>query len=167
LAALSERPAIIVDADALYALSRWDEWWTRVPPGCVLTPHHGEMARLTGLGTADIAAAAWEVASEHAARWQQVVVLKGPFTVVAPPDGRARVYPRANPGLATAGSGDVLAGLIAGLAAQGLPPADAARLAVVCHALAAERALESRGWRSLIASDLLPLLPTVLRDPPG
>jgi NAD(P)H-hydrate epimerase len=83
---------------------------------------------------------------------------------VAEPSGSAWVYPRPNPALATAGSGDVLAGLIAGLAAQGLAPIEASRLAVVTHALAAERVQQERQWRTLIASDLLPAVPRVLRE---
>lgn len=164
LTALPERPATLIDADALFVLAGWPEWWQAIPPGCVLTPHHGEMARLTGLQAAELAARTWDLAAEYAARWGQIVVLKGPHTVVAAPDGRAWVYPRPNPGLATAGSGDVLAGLIAGLAAQGVAPLEAARLGVVTHALAADRVLGSRQWRSLIASDLLAALPAVLAD---
>ena len=93
-----------------------------------------------------------------------MVVLKGPQTVVAGPNGPARVYPRANPALATAGSGDVLAGLIGGLAAQGVRPTQAAELAVVVHALAGERALAATQTASLIASDLVPRLAEVLRE---
>jgi NAD(P)H-hydrate epimerase len=122
------------------------------------------MARLTGLSTAEIARRSWEIALEQAARWRQIVVLKGAHTVVAEPGGRAWVHPRANPGLATAGTGDVLAGLIGGLAAQGLDPLQAAQLAVVVHSLAAERVLGARPWRSLLASDLLPALPAVLAE---
>lgn len=164
LSSLEKVPDVVVDADALYALARWPEWWNELPRGCVLTPHHGEMARLTGKSVELIAGQSWEVALENAARWQQIVVLKGPHTVVAEPGGSAWVYPRPNPGLATAGSGDVLAGLIAGLAAQGLGPLEAARLAVVAHAVAAERVLEARRWRSLIATDLLLELPGVLEE---
>jgi hydroxyethylthiazole kinase-like uncharacterized protein yjeF len=164
LASVHDRPAAVLDADALYVLAGWADWWTRLPSGCVLTPHHGEMGRLTGVPASEIGGRAWEIATECAARWQQTIVLKGPHTVVAEPDGRAWVYPRANPGLASAGTGDVLAGLIGGLAAQGLSAPDAARLAVVAHALAAERLLETQGWRSLIASDLLPMLPEVLAE---
>jgi NAD(P)H-hydrate epimerase len=167
LGGLHERdqaPAVVIDADALYALAQWPDWWSKLPSGCVLTPHHGEMARLTGQSVEAVAARNWETALEHAARWQQIVVLKGPHTVVAEPSGSAWVYPRPNPALATAGSGDVLAGLIAGLAAQGLAPLEASRLAVVTHALAAERVQLERQWRTLIASDLLPAVPRVLRE---
>jgi ADP-dependent NAD(P)H-hydrate dehydratase / NAD(P)H-hydrate epimerase len=91
-----------------------------------------------------------------------VIVLKGPFTVVAEPGGRAWVYPHANPALATAGTGDVLAGLCAGLLSQGMTALDAARLGVVVHALTGRRIVDRRGVRYLIASDLPPELPAVL-----
>jgi NAD(P)H-hydrate epimerase len=164
LAAVEDPPKIVIDADALYVLAGWPDWWRQIPAGCVLTPHHGEMARLTGQDVATVAAATWELARERAVAWEQVVVLKGAHTVVAGPDGSARVYPRANPALATAGSGDVLAGLIGGLAAQGLAPISAAELAVVVHALAGERALAVSKGRSLVASDLLTPLSAVLRE---
>jgi NAD(P)H-hydrate epimerase len=107
--------------------------------------------------------APWDRARRAAARWGQVVVLKGPFTGVASPDGPTWVYPHANPALATAGTGDVLAGLCAGLLAQGLAPSDAARLAVVVHALAGRRILERHAWRTLLASDLLAEIPWAFR----
>ena len=114
--------------------------------------------------------APWTTASRMAARWGQVVVLKGPCTTVAGPSGPAWVYPHPNPALATAGTGDVLAGLTAGLLAQGLSPLDAARLAVVVHAGAGRRVGEKRGWATLLASDLLDEIPAVLAalgGPPG
>jgi NAD(P)H-hydrate repair Nnr-like enzyme with NAD(P)H-hydrate dehydratase domain len=92
------------------------------------------------------------------------VVLKGPFTAVAGLDGLTWVYPHANPALATAGTGDVLAGLTAGLAAQGLSATAAAPLAVVVHALAGRRASEGKGRRTVVASDLPPELPAILID---
>ena len=169
LSGLAERHApgpipTVIDADALYVLAGWDSWWSQIPPGCVLTPHYGEMARLSGRSAAEVSERNWEIALERAAAWQQIVVLKGPQTVVATPDGRAWVHSYANPGLATAGSGDVLAGLIVGLAAQGLAAADAARLAVAVHGRAGAEVLASNRWQSLIASDLVGALPRVLND---
>jgi NAD(P)H-hydrate epimerase len=164
LAALEHPPKVVIDADALYVLANWPDWWRQIPAGCVLTPHHGEMARLIGQDVATVVPSTWELAVQRAVEWGQVVVLKGAHTVVADPAASARVYPRANPALATAGSGDVLAGLIGGLAAQGLAPREAAQLAVVVHALAAERALSVSERRSLVASDLLTQLSAVLRE---
>ena len=157
-------PAVI-DADALSLLAGWPGWWDRIGPGNVLTPHAGEMARLlasdSDLGGIE-GEASWDTARRAAARWRQVIVLKGPFTAVAESGGRAWVYPRANPALATAGTGDVLAGLCAGLIAQGVSPRNAARQCVVVHALAARRLVERLGVRSLVASDLPAELPIVL-----
>ena len=92
-----------------------------------------------------------------------MVVLKGAFSVIAAPDGRVAISPFANPGLATAGTGDVLAGSIAGLLAQGLSPYEAAVAGVYLHAAAGEIATASMGDAGTVASDLLPLLPRVLK----
>jgi NAD(P)H-hydrate epimerase len=89
-------------------------------------------------------------------------VAKGPFTCVANPDGRVAVWPRANPALATGGTGDVLAGLCAGLLAQGAAAWDAARVAVAAHALAAVSIVQQRRWRTLLASDLFEEIPAAL-----
>jgi len=153
---------VVVDADGLNALAGQEGWWERIGTGRVLTPHPGEMARLTGLSIAEVNADRWSVAREAARRWQQTVVLKGAFTVVAGPDGVVTVSPFALPALATAGSGDVLAGLIAGLMAQGTAPDEAARAGVYLHALAAQRALEARGIDRLLAGDLLPEIPVAI-----
>jgi len=99
-----------------------------------------------------------------AQRWGCVLVAKGPFTCVAAPDGRVDVWPRANAALATGGTGDVLAGAIGGLLAQGLSAWDAARLGVGTHGLAAERVVHMRKWRTLLASDLFDELPAALAD---
>jgi NAD(P)H-hydrate epimerase len=157
-------PPIVIDADALNVLAGWERWWERIPAGCLLTPHHGEMSRLTGRPADEVAAANWTLAVDRAAAWQQTLILKGPFTTVASPGGESWTYPAPNPALATAGSGDVLAGLTAGLAAQALGLVDAASLAVVTHARAAMAAAERHAFRSLLASDLLEELPRALRE---
>ena len=105
-----------------------------------------------------------DLALAAAREWRKTVVLKGAYTVVAHPDGSARVSPFANPGLATAGTGDVLAGAIAGLLSQGLSPETAASLGVYLHGLAGESVRDRLGDTGMIASDLLPALPTVIRD---
>ena len=145
---------MVLDADALYALAVEPGLLETTGPAVVLTPHHGEMARLVQRPAAEIAAGPWESALEAAQRWQAVVVLKGPFTVVAVPEGQAWVWPHANPALATGGTGDVLAGTIAGLLAQGLSPGAAARVGVYVHAAAAFEHLERAGADLLLASDL-------------
>ena len=166
-AALATPVPAVIDADALSLLAGWGRWWEQIGTGNVLTPHAGEMARLLAsdpdLGTAENEAP-WETARRAAQHWRQVVVLKGPFTTVAHPDGQAWVWPHANPALATAGTGDVLAGLCAGLAAQrrGGCSLDAALLAVVVHGNAARAALDAGGGLTLVASDLLPEVSRVL-----
>lgn len=163
----AQRLSVVIDADALNILAGWPRWWEEIPPGCILTPHAGEMARLTGQSVAELSRACWTAAQEAADRWGQIVVLKGAHTAVAEPHGMAWVHASANPGLATAGSGDVLAGLIAGLAAQGAAPAAAARMGVVVHGLAARQVMERQNWRSLLASDLLVEIPRLLAELAG
>lgn len=150
-------PPLVVDADGLNALAQAERWWQHLPPNSILTPHPGEMARLmrTEEKTQDRIAAA----REKAAEWNHVVVLKGAHTVTAAPDGRVTVLPFANPGLATAGTGDVLAGCIVGLLAQGLDPFDAAVCGAYLHGLAGQIAAEQVGQTGMLASDLLPALP--------
>ena len=158
-------PALVIDADGLNALAKAREWWTALPPDTILTPHPGEMARLMG-GQAtirDIQADREGMSLEMAQKWQAVVVLKGAFTVVASPDGRLMVLPFANPGLATAGSGDVLAGAIAGLRAQGMAAFEAAVAGAYLHGLAGELARAELGDMGMAAGDLPPRLPPALR----
>ncbi len=158
-------PPTVLDADGLNALAAVEGGPARLRQGSrlVLTPHAGEMARLTGLTAPDIEADRIETARRYAAEWGQVVVLKGAHTVVAGPDGRAMVSPFANPALATAGTGDVLAGAIVGLLAQGLAPFDAAVCGVYLHARAGELARHEIGAAGTVADDLLPYLPAVIR----
>ena len=166
LATGGEQPqAIVVDADALNALAgAGTAIWSELAPGrCVLTPHPGEMARLVGCSVAEVQAQRVPIAREAAQRWQQIVVLKGAPTVVAAPDGLVTVLPFANPALATAGTGDVLAGTIVGLLAQGVPPHPAARLGVWLHGAAGERVRAQVGVAGAAASDLLPQLPAAIR----
>ena len=160
-----ELPPLVVDADALNILAGLKRWWEIVPADSVLTPHPGEMARLMGEETDRdaILADRWGVARRMAADWNQVVVLKGAFTVVAAPDGRMAVSPFANPGLASGGTGDVLAGAIVGLLAQGLSPFDAALAGVYLHGLAAEFVRSDMGDAGMVASDLLLALPEAIR----
>ena len=158
-----EQPqAVVVDADALNALAGMAIWSDLVPGRCILTPHPGEMARLVGCSVAAVQARRVPIAREAAQRWQQIVVLKGAPTVVATPDGLVTVLPFANPALATAGTGDVLAGTIVGLLAQGVTPHAAARLGVWLHGIAGERVRAQFGVAGAAASDLLPQLPAAI-----
>ncbi|MDO8749748.1 MAG: NAD(P)H-hydrate dehydratase [Dehalococcoidia bacterium] len=156
--ALADIPTVL-DADALNALTQVKDWPDHLKNHAVLTPHPGEMARLTGMSTAQVQEHRLEVARKYAQQWRQVLVLKGAFTVVASPQGAARISPFANPGLASAGTGDVLAGVIGGLLAQGLSPLDAATCGVYLHGAAGEELRHQLGDAGLLASDLLPEIP--------
>lgn len=163
LDAIDGPSAVVFDADALNALASEPEWWTRLELPRVLTPHPGEMARLTGKSVDEVQASRLGTAADYAALTGSVVVLKGACTVVAAPDGTARLSEAANAMLATAGTGDVLAGLIAGLIAQGLAPYDAASVAVYIHADAGRRVAETHGTAAGLAQDLLTALPEARR----
>ena len=160
-------PPAIVDADGLNFLSASSStekgWWEKFPTDAIVTPHPGEMTRLTGESTRDIQGDRVGKAVSAAMKWSKITVLKGAYTVVAFPDGRAMLSPFANPGLASAGTGDVLAGAIAGLLSQGLTLDDAASLGVYLHGTAGERVRDALGDTGMIASDLLPVLPRVIK----
>ncbi|HWQ14822.1 MAG TPA: NAD(P)H-hydrate dehydratase [Roseiflexaceae bacterium] len=155
-------PPAVVDADALNLLAQAEGWWERVPrSSLVLTPHPLEMKRL--LGTGELPGDLVDAAAQAAARWGQVVVLKGATTVVADPEGRTRINDGGNAALATAGTGDVLSGAIAGLLAQGLAPFDAATLGVYLHSAAGRILRDDLGDMGTIAGDLLPRLPLAIK----
>ena len=156
-------PFLVLDADALNALAEADGWWQGLGPQAVVTPHPGEMARLLGKSVRELEENRLETARRAALQWGLVVILKGAYTVVAAPDGRLFVNPVAVPSLATAGSGDVLAGALVGLGAQGMSALDAAKAAVYLHGLAGEALAARLGEAGAVASDLLPLLPDRMR----
>jgi hydroxyethylthiazole kinase-like uncharacterized protein yjeF len=157
-------PTLVLDADALNILAETPDWWQRLTNDAILTPHPGEMARLCGLSVEEVQADRPGIAQRLAAEWQKTIVLKGAHTVVASPDGRCRVSPFANPGLASAGTGDVLAGVIAGLLAQGLSLFDAGSLGVYLHGEAGEMIRNMLGDAGMIATDLLSALPVVIKQ---
>ena len=155
---------LVIDADALNILAEsCPDWWQRIPATAVLTPHPGEMARLTGLLTTQIQARRVETAREYAHKWGHVVVLKGAFTVVAQPEGPCRIAPFANPLLSVGGTGDVLSGIIGGLLAQGMKPADAAACGVYLHGAAADSLRATHGDRGATAGDIINALPGTTR----
>jgi hydroxyethylthiazole kinase-like uncharacterized protein yjeF len=153
---------VVIDADALNALAKTNGWWKLLDSPSVLTPHPGEFARLSGSAVETIQRDRIGSVQWAASHWNQVVVLKGAHTVIASPEGKVCVSPFANPALASAGTGDVLAGVIGGLIAQGLNPFDAAVSGVHIHGLAAEQASIEIGDAGMIASDLFPILPRIL-----
>ena len=157
-------PPMVIDADALNALATEEEWWNRVPAGGILTPHPGEMARLTRCTCDEVQADRIEVARQAAMGWNQIVVLKGAHTVIADPVGDVFILPFANPILASAGTGDVLAGAIAGLLAQGLTPLDAAIVGAFVHGMAAEEVEFSRNMScGAVAGDLAACIPIAIQ----
>ncbi|RLK51187.1 NAD(P)H-hydrate epimerase [Alkalispirillum mobile] len=143
----------VLDADALNLLARAP----RPCPNAVLTPHPGEAARLLGVSTAEVQADRLDAARRLVERYQAVVVLKGAGSVIAAPDGGLRLATAGNPGMASGGMGDVLTGVVLGLLAQGIAPAEAAEIGVLVHARAADRAAEA-GQRGLLAGDVLDAL---------
>ena len=158
-------PPLILDADGLKLLAKISDWQKKVPAPAILTPHPGEMAVLTGLSKEEIQENRQEIASRYAKEWGHVVVLKGAFTVIAEPDGRTAIVPVATPALARAGTGDVLAGLIVGLRAQGLEAFEAAVAGAWIHAQAGLYAADDLGTTaSVMAGDVLDSVIDVLSD---
>ena len=163
-----DRP-MVWDADALNLLAADPALQAKLPPASVLTPHPGEFVRLAGRPLAHdcerIAAA-----RDLAARLHAVVVLKGKYSIISAPSGDTLINPTGNAGLAKGGSGDVLAGSIAALLAQGYPPFTAAAMGTYLHGLAADIALTHSHLTSLTASDLIAAIPAALQntfpDPP-
>ena len=164
LLAAGETTALVIDADGLNNLAKIDRWPGMLALPTILTPHPGELSRLSGLPVAEIQANRLATARRFAAEWSVTLVLKGANTIVAAADGRARVNPFANPGLASGGTGDVLAGVITGLVAQGVGPFDAASLGVYVHGLTAEHVRRDLGSAGMLAGDLLPALPRVMKE---
>ena len=151
----------VLDADGLNAAAQLlaaGEAFPHPAGELIVTPHPGEMARLTGRSAAEINADREDTALRYAQQWSTVVVLKGTRTVVAAPDGRVWVNPTGNPGLARGGSGDVLSGMAAALLACGLPAGEAAACAVYLHGAAADRAVAKHGEYGMLPHDILPEL---------
>ena len=158
-----ELPALVLDADGLNILAKTPNWWQQLTDDAILTPHPGEMARLSGLSVAEIQSDRVGIAKKLSQKWHKTIVLKGAYTVIASPEGHCRISPIANPGLASAGTGDVLTGAIAGLMAQGLSLFDAAALGSYLHGKAGEMVKDIIGNAGMIATDLLPALPLVIK----
>ncbi|HSL43872.1 MAG TPA: NAD(P)H-hydrate dehydratase [Anaerolineales bacterium] len=158
-------PPLVFDADGLKLLARVKDWYQKIPGPAVLTPHPGEMAEMTELSKEMIQERRQEIASQYAKSWGHVVVLKGAFTVVASPDGRSTIIPVASPALARAGTGDVLAGLVVGLRAQGLGAYESAVAGAWIHAQAGLYAADDLGTTvSVLAGDVLDSVSDVLSD---
>ena len=157
-----ERP-LVLDADGLYALIGHLEFLAALEVLAILTPHPGEMARLTGLTVQEVQADRIGVARRFAIEWGNIVVLKGARTIVAFPDGAVFLNPTGNSGMAAGGMGDVLAGVIAALIAQGLSSHDAAVLGVYLHGLAGDLAAAGQPV-GMTAMELAERLPTAFSE---
>ena len=147
---------LVVDADALNALAGHTDILLKAKGPRILTPHPGEMGRLLGLCALPIDEnGRKKIALQCAHQWHSVIILKGHRTVVASPDGKVYVNTTGNSGMATAGAGDVLTGMVAAFLAQGLSPFEAAKWGVYLHGKAGDRAARKQGRAGMIASDMI------------
>ncbi len=155
---------VIVDADGINALSHHIDRVKQSTASIILTPHPGEMSRLTGKSTAEIQENRLQTAKEFVQQYPVTLVLKGAGTIVATPDGQTWINSTGNPGMAKGGSGDVLAGMIAAFVAQGMEVGKAAAAAVYLHGLAGDRCAQCFSQHAMLASDLIQMLPRVFLD---
>ena len=160
---LKIKKPMVLDADALNAISKNVNALKKIKAGYVITPHMGEMARLTGKGRSYVKNNRINIAKKFSRDYNAVVVLKGAGTIVVEPKGRYCINTTGNPGMATAGSGDVLTGIIAGFLGQGLRPFNAARFGVYIHGLAGDIAAKDKGEIGLIAGDILENIPYAIK----
>ncbi|MHC1693935.1 MAG: NAD(P)H-hydrate dehydratase [Eubacteriales bacterium] len=155
---------IVLDADALNALSRSPELWGGISTPVIITPHPGEMSRLCGRSVVQIQNDRINTARAFSEEHGCVTVLKGARTVIASPDGRLCVNPTGNAGMARGGSGDVLAGVIASLAAQGIDPFEAAVSGVYVHGLAGDMCRDEVGMYGMTAGDIAAYIPRAFKE---
>jgi len=154
----------VIDADGLYMLSKNRKLLNNLPDNCVLTPHTGEFIRLAEISMKELYKDRLKIASEFAIKWKTIIVLKGPSTVIAAPDGSTFVTMTGNTGMATGGSGDVLMGIIAGFIAQGLNPLKAAWTGTFIMGKAGDRASMEKGQHGMLAGDIVDCLPYAIKE---
>ena len=154
---------IVLDADGIVAVAGHTDIFKNLKASVVMTPHPGEMSKLTGKDIVEIQNARKDIALATAALYNTVLVLKGHNTIVAGPNGELYENHTGNPGMATGGMGDVLTGMIAGFEAQGVDQFSASVLGVYFHGMAGDAAAREKGILSLLATDLLNKLPEVLK----
>jgi NAD(P)H-hydrate epimerase len=147
---------LVIDADALNILAENKTWLEKIPENSILTPHPGEFKRLEGEFSNSYENIQKQL--EFSNRYKVIVVLKGAFTSISTPDGKLYFNSTGNPGMATAGSGDVLTGIILGLLAQGIQPEKAAVAGVFVHGLAGDLAAREKSEISLVAGDIIEFL---------
>lgn len=157
-----EKPVVVLDAEGLGCLKDLPELFHKHNCQGIITPHAGEMANLLGIDKAEVQANPAAIAHQAAGHFQAVVVLKGPATLIAGPGGELYCNKTGNVGLATSGSGDTLSGIIAGLAARGVPPIQAAAWAVYLHGSAGDRLAERFGPLGFLARELLAEIPGLM-----
>jgi len=164
-AEISHLPPLVLDADALKLLARIPGWAKLLPNPAVLTPHPGEMAVLTGKTIDELLLDRINTVEYYSQKWGQIVILKGAFTVIGSPEGETAIIPVASPALARAGTGDVLAGLVAGMLAQGMPAFEAAASSAWIHAQAGLWAESRLGTPvSVLAGDVLDSVSVVFAE---
>jgi len=162
---IAESPVpMVIDADGLNLIAADPKILLKRQTSIVLTPHPGEMARLSGVPTSDIQNDRVAHARYFAQHYRVCVVLKGAATAVALPDGAVHLNPTGNPGMAAGGMGDVLTGIIAGLIAQGSTSEDAARAGVFLHGLAADRISTRKGPIGYLATEVMDAIPAALNE---
>lgn len=160
-----ERPTVILDAGALSCFAESPKFLDKVKCSLILTPHAEEMSEMTGKSEAAISRDREGLVRRAARRFRAVVALKGRETLIASPEGELYVNRAGNVGLATSGSGDVLSGIIAGLAARGCAPLQAAAWGVYLHARAGDRLAERMGRLGYLARELLLEIPSLMQEP--
>jgi NAD(P)H-hydrate epimerase len=153
---------LVIDADGLNILAENPTWLAFLPPFTILTPHPGELDRIVGKSVNTFER--WQKAMELSMKTNAIVVLKGAHTAVCLPNGKCWFNSSGNPGMATAGSGDVLTGIITALCAQGFPPEQAANIGVFVHGKAGDYAAQQNGMAGLIASDIVNCLGKVWKE---
>ena len=152
---------MVLDADALNILAAHPEWKADIPQDAILTPHPKELDNLAG--TSQDSYSRLSKARELAIKLQLYVVLKGHYTMICTPTGRVFINPTGNAGMATAGSGDVLTGILTALLAQGYPAGEACRLGVYLHGVAGDIACEEWGEEGMVASDIIKAIPRAFK----
>ena len=153
---------MVIDADGINAIALDLSILKQKKDELILTPHPGEMGRLIGLSASEVQKDRFNIAARFAEEWGITLVLKGSHTVIASPEGLLYINITGNSGMATAGIGDVLTGMIAGFLAQAIKPLNAAVLGIALHGSAGDLAAEQHGEASLLASDLIAKIPTAL-----
>jgi ADP-dependent NAD(P)H-hydrate dehydratase / NAD(P)H-hydrate epimerase len=156
-----DRP-LIMDADAITCMADCPDLFTARKSPAVLTPHPGEMARLAGISSVQVQADRPGVARKFAQKYQVILVLKGAQTLIALPDGRIFLCPAGNPGMASGGMGDVLTGMIAGLAAQRFSLENAAAAGVFIHGLCGDLLADTVGGFGFLATDMIQAIPQAI-----